>query len=1424
MADNLGILTVDDPDPTIGVVDAGASVTPFSQLAITDTNTTESISATIYVPSGYSVTANDGFTGNYGAYTISGTAAQVQAAIDAFTVQSMAGGGGIIYAFVDQADGTVAGGSSFHGTSVNLGVVTVNDPDPTTGVVDAGASVTPFSQLAITDTNTTESISATIYVPSGYSVTANDGFTGNYGAYTISGTAAQVQAAIDAFTVQSMAGGGGIIYAFVDQADGTVAGGSSFHGTPPNLGTVTVNDPGPHSPVFDAGASVKPFSKLAVTDTNTTEIFSASILVPIGYSVTASDGFTHNYGGYYYINGTAAQVQAAIDAFTVQPTAGGGGEIGVSVDAADGSNAYTGSFNGTAPPPGIVTVDNPGPTTAEVDAGVSVKPFGQLTITDTIPTEIISAIIGLPGFIMYGGYAVVADNGFTRYGTGDNPSYTVSGTAAQVQAAIDAFTVQPMGMGGGYGGGTISVSFGDSGVTGSSFTGIMPLVVVPQSLSATYGTPVTYSASQLLAGDTDPQGGTLSITAVSGDGVVLNQDGSVTYTPPSTAVTGDAASFSYTVTDAAGLSSNATATIGLSEANLLVNGTFEADPIASAAIPGWVTTPQTNFANSQGYNSPQVGGSGDSDTGGFVAFGSGEQPGGTLSQTFLTTPGQTYSLTFLYGAFGFGAPQSLEVSAGTLDTIVTSTATSNLSTLFSQHSFQFTANSANTTLTFRDVSASGVSTDGLLDSVDVEPAPSPVSGSVMVSDIDSTPATLASGQSVTPFQHLAITDTNTMENISATVTVAYGYSVTAHGGFDNNAIFSHYAGYGYYTSYGTAVQVQAAIDAFTVQSTAGGGGPIGVSVSQADGTNVYTGNFNGTAPAATPGAVSVNDPDPTSAVVDAGASVTPFSEMAITDTNTTETISAKIAVPSGYSVTANSSFANSNGSYTISGTAAQVQATIDAFTVQSKADGGGIILVTVAWANGPLFYTGLFNGTTPASIPVSYPPIVVPATLGVIYGTPVTYSASQLLAGDTDPQGGTLSITTVSGDGVVLNQDGSVTYTPPSTAVTGDAASFSYTVTDPAGLSSNATATIGLSEANLLVNGTFEADPIASAAIPGWVTTPQTNFANSQGYDSPQVGGSGDSDTGGFVAFGSGEQPGGTLSQTFLTTPGQTYSLTFLYGAFGFGAPQSLEVSAGTLDTTVTSTATANLSALFSQHSFQFTANSANTTLTFRDVSASGVSTDGLLDSVDVKPIMSAAPPIVVPETLGTTYGTPVTYSASQLLAGDTDPQGGTLGVTAVSGDGVVLNQDGSITYTPPSANAPVSGDSASFKYTVTDPAGLSSTTSADVHLSESLVVNASADIWQHSPQFIVAIDGVQQGTYTASDLHNEGPENTFTFQNLASGKHDVSFAFFNDESGGTPSLDTNLWIDTLDYQGHHYAPEVGLFSNGTIHFTVGNS
>ncbi len=85
-------------------------------------------------------------------------------------------------------------------------------------------------------------------------------------------------------------------------------------------------------------------------------------------------------------------------------------------------------------------------------------------------------------------------------------------------------------------------------------------VGVADTLSATKGVAVTYTAAQLLGGDTDVDGDTLtikSVTAGAGGTVVLNANGTVTFTPAAD-FTGQA-SFAYVATDGFGGDSAATA-------------------------------------------------------------------------------------------------------------------------------------------------------------------------------------------------------------------------------------------------------------------------------------------------------------------------------------------------------------------------------------------------------------------------------------------------------------------------------------------------------------------------------------------------------------------------------------------------------------------------------------------------------------------------------------------------------------------------------------------------------------------------------------------------------------------------------------------------------------------------------------------------
>jgi hypothetical protein len=100
--------------------------------------------------------------------------------------------------------------------------------------------------------------------------------------------------------------------------------------------------------------------------------------------------------------------------------------------------------------------------------------------------------------------------------------------------------------------------------------------------------------------------------------------------------------------------------------------------------------------------------------------------------------------------------------------------------------------------------------------------------------------------------------------------------------------------------------------------------------------------------------------------------------------------------------------------------------------------------------------------------------------------------------------------------------------------------------------------------------------------------------------------------------------PNGVLSQQFTTSRGQKYTLSFDYGIFSpvRSSQQRLKVrlqgNATLLSQTVTKTAWTS-TVQYSPNSFQFTADSSLTTLTFTDVSTVTDSVDSYLDNVQVR-------------------------------------------------------------------------------------------------------------------------------------------------------------------------------------------------------------
>lgn len=184
------------------------------------------------------------------------------------------------------------------------------------------------------------------------------------------------------------------------------------------------------------------------------------------------------------------------------------------------------------------------------------------------------------------------------------------------------------------------------------------------------------------------------------------------------------------------------------------------------------------------------------------------------------------------------------------------------------------------------------------------------------------------------------------------------------------------------------------------------------------------------------------------------------------------------------------------------------------------------------------------------------------------------------------------------------------------------------------------------------------------------------------------------------VVFNANNEPGGVLSQTFATTPGQRYGLTFDVGTVGAIADQRMRVTAeGTgflLDQTLVFAGPTAGPFYIPQH-LTFVAESPSTTLTFEDVSFSYFVIDSLLDNVGITP-ESAQLPLVTSQPQrtavvqggGATFivgasGTGLTYQWQ--FAGTTIPGATTSSYTVTAADGskagnyrvIVTNTAGSV-------------------------------------------------------------------------------------------------------------------------------------------------
>lgn len=166
---------------------------------------------------------------------------------------------------------------------------------------------------------------------------------------------------------------------------------------------------------------------------------------------------------------------------------------------------------------------------------------------------------------------------------------------------------------------------------------------------------------------------------------------------------------------------------------------------------------------------------------------------------------------------------------------------------------------------------------------------------------------------------------------------------------------------------------------------------------------------------------------------------------------------------------------------------------------------------------------------------------------------------------------------------------------------------------------------VNAAQADVINNGNFE------LGSTGWTISGNADLVGQYGGGFNWGGGSVAQDGKFAISFNNGDRaPNGQVAQTFATTAGKSYTLSFDYGTTSpslqslnwaiFGVSQSVAVASGLVSDT-------NPAALLNTYTFDFVASSASSTLRFTDYSGNNTySNDALLDNISVNAKAAAIP------------------------------------------------------------------------------------------------------------------------------------------------------------------------------------------------------
>jgi VCBS repeat-containing protein len=472
--------------------------------------------------------------------------------------------------------------------------------------------------------------------------------------------------------------------------------------------------------------------------------------------------------------------------------------------------------------------------------------------------------------------------------------------------------------------------------------------------------------------------------------------------------------------------------------------------------------------------------------------------------------------------------------------------------------------------------------------------------------------------------------------------------------------------------------------------------------------------------------VGSNSPTPTvttssgAVLADPGLSITDFNANPFTDAASSATVQITGgfhagdlltigSLASGTVPTTNISFSYSGSTLTLSGAASLADYMTALDEVQFNASSPNSGTRTLSWqVNDEAGANVNDSGPVTSTVNVAFGPVVVAESAALLEGTTASGTAgiagSGALHGDSDPGGGSLSISAVVGGTVgtsvagtyghlTLNADGSYSYVADQTtaidaATTGSKPvdTFQYTVTDSAGQSTLAT-----------IAFTIDRPPVVVAESASLVEG--TTASGTAG-----IAGSG-------ALHGDSDPDKDALSVTAVIGGAVGGSTAGTYGHLTLNADGSYSYVAD-------NTAAINAAAAGSKpvDTFSYTVSDGQ----------GGTTTAHLSFTIDRPPVVVAESESVVEgATASGTAGT----AGSGALHGDSDPDNDALSVTAVAGGAVggstagtyghlTLNADGSYSYVADNTaaiNAAAAGAKPvdTFSYTVSD--GQGSTTTAQL-------------------------------------------------------------------------------------------------------------